>query len=131
MKTLIFAAALLLSLSAQAHDQITTVLSCTQIHSTADNNFDLELQEGGIAGLLRIVIKRYGVGYNSTETHFVRRGISLTCVGCPEVYENKNIQFIYSPLSGLGDLRIKYEAGFVTEELMCAEAVTSQAPAYK
>ncbi|XGC81237.1 hypothetical protein ACES2L_01920 [Bdellovibrio bacteriovorus] len=126
MKTLIFAATLFLSFSAQAHDQISTVLSCTQIHSTADNNFDLELQEGGIAGLLRIVIKRHGVAYTRTETHYVRRGIGLTCVGCPEPFEGKSLQFIYYPLSGTADLRVLSSAGFIEDQLICAETGSTQ-----
>lgn len=122
MKKLIFAAALLVTTSAQAHDEIFTLLTCSPIEAKVDQNYDLELQDGGIMGRLRIVIKRHGVAGNyATETHFVRRGISLMCVGCPEVYEGEGIKLIYSPLAGKAALALKQDNFVVREELECSD----------
>jgi|GEM_PF-2551451 len=85
MKKILMAAALLLSVSAQANDQYVPVLECR------GEGVSLAVLEGGITGLPMIQIKRSEDSVSTYESHLVRVQDTKGRIGAPTTYVGKKI----------------------------------------
>ncbi|WP_295901673.1 hypothetical protein [uncultured Bdellovibrio sp.] len=87
MKNMIMAAALLLSVSAQANDQYVPVIKCQ------GNGVALTVSEGGFTGIPMIQIDREEEGVTSSENHLARLVRAEGRMGAPATYVGKKITF--------------------------------------
>src|SRR5262245_4812060 len=109
MKTIIAATMLAFGLQAYAADEFHTVLKCKPLKPVPDASVNLQVQQGGFAGITQIVVDQSLLAHRSTQTYVVHKEMrDPRRIGAPIVYTGQEIElqvnFTTAPLPGGGHI---------------------------